>query len=52
MLLQEAVSYNLARVEKVYVFFLDIRKAFDTICIPGLLYKLYQMASIYERGCS
>ena len=41
-LLQEAISYNLARGENVYVTFLDIRKAFDTVYIPGLLYKLYQ----------
>ena len=42
LLLQEAISYNLARGENVYVAFLDIRKAFDTVYIPGSLYKLYQ----------
>ena len=42
LLLQEAISYNLARSENVYVAFLDIRKGFDTVYIRGLLYKLYQ----------
>ena len=40
MLLQEAIAYNRNKGSSVYVAFLDIRKAFDTVWIPGLLLKL------------
>ena len=40
MVLQEAINHNLNKGESVYVAFLDIQKAFDTVWIPGLLYKL------------
>ena len=43
MLFQETISYNLSKGESVYVAFMDIRKAFDTVYIPGLLYKLYNL---------
>ena len=43
MLFQETISYNLSKGESVYVAFMDIRKAFDTAYIPGLLYKLYNL---------
>ena len=42
MLLQETISYNRAKGKTVYVAFLDTRKAFDSVWIDGLLYKLYQ----------
>ena len=42
MLLQEAVAHNINKGESVYVAFLDIKKAFDTVWVNGLLYKLYQ----------
>lgn len=38
---QEAIAYNVHRGETVYGAFLDTRKAFDTVWIRGLLYKLY-----------
>ena len=41
MLVQEAVAYNLNRGETVYGGFGDIKKAFDTVWIDGLLYKLH-----------
>ena len=42
MLLQEAISYNRNKGNSVYIAFLDIRKAFDTVWVPGLLFKLRQ----------
>ena len=41
MVLQEVIAQNLSKGESVYVAFLDIKKAFDTVFIPGLMYKLY-----------
>ena len=40
MMLQEVISYNNIKRESVYVAYLDIRKAFDTVYIPGLMVKL------------
>ena len=42
MLVQESIAYNLEKGESVYGGFGDIKKAFDTVWIDGLLYKLYQ----------
>ena len=42
MLLQELIAENNHKGATVYVAFLDIRKAFDTVWIQGLLYKLYK----------
>ena len=42
MLVQEAVAYNVNQGNTVYVTILDTRKAFDTVWIDGLMYKLYQ----------
>jgi hypothetical protein len=42
MLLQETISCNQAKGETVYVAFLDIKKAFDTVWVKGLLYKLWK----------
>ena len=43
MLLQEAISYNRNKGNSVYIAFLDKRKAFDTVWVPGLLFKLSQL---------
>ena len=43
LLLQESINYNRNKGENVYVAFLDIRKAFDTVWISGLLHKLFKM---------
>jgi hypothetical protein len=42
LLLQETVSHNLEKGSVVYVAMLDIQKAFDTVWIEGLLFKLFQ----------
>ena len=41
MLVQEAVAYNVEKGETVYCGLGDIKKAFDTVWINGLLYKLH-----------
>lgn len=43
MSLLEAVYYNCERGSKVYSCFLDSTKAFDTVWIPGLFYKIYNL---------
>jgi hypothetical protein len=40
-LLRETIAYNLERGSDVWVCMLDIRKAFDTVWIDGLMYRLY-----------
>lgn len=40
LLLQESIARNLDKGETVYAAFLDIRKAFDSVWIDGLLYML------------
>ena len=39
-LVQESISYNTSRGSNVFVAFLDIKKAFDSVWLPGFLYKL------------
>ena len=43
MLLQETIAWNVDKNNPVHVAFLDIRKAFDTVWVNGLLYKLYKL---------
>ena len=37
----ETINHMLERGSKVFCCFLDVRKAFDTVWIDGLLYKLF-----------
>ena len=37
----ETINHTLERGSKVFGCFLDVRKAFDTVWIDGLLYKLF-----------
>ena len=45
----ESINYMLERGNKVFSCFLDVRKAFDTVWIDGLLFKLFSEFGI--RGC-
>ena len=40
MLLQESIAHHANKGQNVYIALLDIRKAFDTVWVEGLLYKL------------
>ena len=40
LVLQEAISYNTERGSTVYVALLDVKKAFATVWIAGLIYEL------------
>ncbi len=42
-LVSERVSYNLERGSDVYVVLLDIKKAFDSVWIDGLMYRLFEI---------
>ena len=45
----ETINHMLEHCSKVFNCFLDVRKAFDTVWIDGILYKLF---SGVERGRS
>ena len=40
--LQEAIAQNKEAGHKVYIAFFDVKKAFDTVWLDGLFYKLYK----------
>ena len=43
MILQEAISVGLDTVDKVFVAYYDVAKAFDSVWIDGLFYQLRQL---------
>ena len=45
----ETINHTLERGSKVFSCFLDVRKAFDTVWIDGLLYKLFSEFGIRGR---
>ena len=45
----ETVNYMLERGSKVFSCFLDVREAFDTVWIKGLLFKLFSKLGINGR---
>jgi hypothetical protein len=50
MLLRETVAHNIDKGHDVFICFLDAQKAFDTVWINGLLYKLIE-ANIDPKLC-
>jgi hypothetical protein len=42
LLLRETISYNLERGSTTYVALLDTQKAFDTVWVKGLFYKMFK----------
>ena len=45
----ESINHMLERGSKLFGCFLDVRKAFDTVWIDGLLYKLFTKFDIRGR---
>ena len=45
----ETINHMLERGSKVFSCFLDVRKAFDTVWIDGLLFKLFSDLGINGR---
>ena len=49
----QSINHMLERGSKVFGCFLDVRKAFDTVWIDGLLFKLFSEFGIKDaRGWS
>ena len=48
----ESINHMLERGSKVFGCFLDVRKAFDTVWIDGLLFKLFSEFGIEGRYLS
>ena len=47
--ISESISHMIEQGSKVFSCFLDVQKAFDTIWIDGLLYKLYHELGINSK---
>ena len=45
----ETINHMLERGSKLFGCFLDVKKAFDTVWIDGLLYKLFSKSLIRGR---
>ena len=48
LLVHQAISENLRQGATVYTAFLDIKKAFDSVWLPGFFYKL-QLAGFRQK---
>ena len=47
----ESINHTLERGSKIFSCFLDVRKAFYTVWIDGLLYKIFLELGIKGRMC-
>ena len=45
----ETINHILERGSKMFSFFLDVRKAFDTVWIDGLMYKLFSDLGVNSK---
>ena len=43
LLVRETISWNLEQKNNVFVCFLDARKAFDSVWVNGMIYKLFHL---------
>ena len=48
-ILQEAIASRWEKSKKVYIAFLDVIKAFDTVCYIGLMVKLHRIKLIFPH---
>ena len=46
LLLQETIAYNLEHSKKIFVTFLDVSKAFDSVWTEGLFYQLRNLGVV------
>ena len=49
LIILETISHMLERGSKIFSCFLDVRKAFGTVWIDGLLYKLFTELGFNDR---
>ena len=51
LLLQETISHYTERGNTVYIILLDVAKAFDSVWIEGLMFKLYNFGINGKLWC-
>ena len=49
LLIYEAINHFVERGSKVFACFLDVRKAFDTVWIDSLLFKLFSKLKVQRK---
>ena len=49
LMILETINHTLERGSKMFSCFLDVQKAFDTVWIDGLMYKLFSDLSVNSK---